>query len=196
MEALLGLGTSQSNNSCGSLTDLQSQLRELLHGRVTDTHAEHTSNTYQIRATAVFEIPGTATNNETPDRSASDIDPSLGGGTQSNATPGTGVDGNGAGPQQPVQRVNAMGALINQPADDPVLQTTIARMIISALSEVDPSNWVVRQVSRNDQCWAFTYICKDSWQAWGRQTSKTPAKLAIGEWSEKSGQDPIHMCMC
>ncbi|KAH6635354.1 hypothetical protein B0J18DRAFT_45185 [Chaetomium sp. MPI-SDFR-AT-0129] len=194
MEALLGLATNQSNNTCGSLADLKSQLRDLLHGRVTDTHAEHTSNTFQIRATAVFEIPGTAnTNNGTTDGGTPNIDPSLGGGTQSNATPGAGVDGNGAGPQQPAQRVNAMDALINQPADDPVLQTAIARLIISALSEVDSSSWVVRQVSRNDQCWAFTYLCKDSWQTWSRQTSKTPAKLAIGEWSEKGGQDPIHM---
>lgn len=51
----------------------------------------------------------------------------------------------------------------------------------------------MRQVSRGEQGWTFTYICKDSWQAWSRQVAKNPAKTVIGEWSEKIGQDPVHM---
>jgi hypothetical protein len=184
MEALLGAG--QSNPACGSVADLQAQLRDLLHNRVAETRADHTSVTFEIRATAIFDLPVTETENETPE-GVSNIDPLLGG-ARSNAVPA--ANGN---PSQPTRRVNAIDALVNQPVDDPALQTTIARQIILSLRAVDSSNWTVRQVSRTEQGWTFTYICKDSWQAWNRQASKTPAKTAIGEWSEKGGLDPVHL---
>ncbi|KAK4126205.1 hypothetical protein N657DRAFT_670298 [Parathielavia appendiculata] len=185
MEALLGAG--QSNPSCGSIGDLQVQLRDLLSSRVTETRADHISVTTEIRATAVFDIPVTDTENEAFENWSS-IDPLLGGARSSVAPPA--VNGNG-GP--PSRRVNAIDTLINQPLDDPVLQTSVTGHIIASLGKVDGSIWTVRQISRNEQGWTFTYICKDSWQAWSRQVSKNPAKTAIGEWSDKSGQDPIHM---
>ncbi|KAK3294852.1 uncharacterized protein B0H64DRAFT_443883 [Chaetomium fimeti] len=184
MEALLGAG--QSNPACGSVADLQAQLRDLLHNRVTETRADHTSVTFEIRATATFEIPVTDAENEAPE-GVSNIDPLLG---VARSSAVTAANGN---PGQPARRVNAIDALVNQPVDDPALQTTIARQIIMSLRAVDSSNWTVRQVSRSEQGWTFTYICKDSWQAWNRQASKTPAKTVIGEWSEKGGQDPIHL---
>jgi hypothetical protein len=187
MEALLGAG--QSNPACGSIADLQAQLRDLLQSRVAETRAEHTSVSFEIWATAIFEIPVTETENEALEN-ASNIDPLLGGARSSVAAPAA-VNGNAGG--QPVRRVNAIDTLINQPVDDPVLQTTIARLIIASLGEVDASSWTVRQISRTEQGWTFTYICKDSWQAWSRQASKTPARTAIGEWSEKGGQDPVHL---
>ncbi|KAH6856619.1 hypothetical protein B0I37DRAFT_79604 [Chaetomium sp. MPI-CAGE-AT-0009] len=184
MEALLGAG--QSNPACNSVADLQAQLRDLLHNRVTETRADHTSVTFEIRATATFEIPVIETENEAPE-GVSNIDPLLGV-ARSNAVPA--ANGN---PGQPARRVTAIDALVNQPVDDPALQTTIARQIILSLREVDSSNWTVRQVSRTEQGWTFTYVCKDSWQEWNRQAAKTPAKTVIGEWSEKGGQDPIHL---
>jgi hypothetical protein len=185
MEALLG--ASQSNPSCGSVADLQAQLRDLLSTRVTETRADHTSVTFEIRATAVFDIPVTEPENEALENS-SNIDPLLGGARSSVAPPV--VNGNGGAPSR---RVNAIDTLVNQPVDDPVLQTSVTRHIITSLGQVDGSTWTVRQVSRNEQGWTFTYICKDSWQAWSRQVSKNPAKTAIGEWSDKSGQDPVHL---
>ncbi len=184
MEALLG--ASQSNPSCGSIDDFQAQLRDLFRTRVTDTRADHISVTFEIRATAVFGIPVADNENEANEH-ASNIDPLLGG-AQAAAAPA--VNGMG-GPA--TRRVNAIDALINQPPDDPSLQTSITRHIIAALGQVDGGGWLVRQVSRIDQCWTFTYICKDSWQAWSRQTAKHPAKTVIGEWSEKGGQDPAHL---
>jgi hypothetical protein len=181
MEVLLGAG--QSNPSCGSVADLQGQLRDLLSSCVTETRAEHVSVTFEIRATAIFEIPSSETENEALEN-ASNIDPLLGGARSSTAPA---ANGNG------VRRINAIDALIDQPSDDPVLQRSIIRNIITALGEVDRSNWIVRQVSRNEQGWNFTYICKDSCQAWARQASKTPAKTVIGEWSEKGPQDPVHL---
>lgn len=184
MEALLGAG--QSNPSCGSVADLQAQLRDLLSFRASHTRADHISVTFEIRATTVFELPVTDPENEALEN-ASNIDPLLGGARSSVAPV---VMGNGV---QATRRVNAIDTLINQPGADPVLQTSITRHIIAALGAVDGSNWVVRQVSRNEHGWAFTYICKDSWQAWSRQVSKNPAKTVIAEWSEKAGQDPVHM---
>jgi hypothetical protein len=183
MEALLGV--SQPNPSCGSIADLQTRLHDLFSTRVTDTRADHVSVTFEIRATAVFDIP--VDNENEAHESASNIDPLLGGARPS-AAPAVNGDGGPA-----TRRVNAIDALINQPVDDPVLQTTIARHIIASLGQVDGSGWVVRQVSRIDQCWTFTYICKDSWQAWSRQASKHNPKTVIGEWSEKGGQDPAHL---
>lgn len=184
MEALLVAG--QSNPSCGSVADLQGQLRNLLSSRVTETRAEHVSVTFEIRATTVFEIPVTETENEALEN-ASNIDPLLGGARSSTAPA---ANGNGA---PAARRINAIDALINQPSDDPVLQRSIIRHLIIALGEVDGSNGIVRQVSRGEQGWTFTYICKDSCQAWSRQVSKAPAKTVIGEWSEKGSQDPVHM---
>ncbi|KAL2159955.1 hypothetical protein VTH06DRAFT_2088 [Thermothelomyces fergusii] len=184
MEALLGAG--RSNPTCCSLADLQAQLRDLVQSRVADTRAEHISVTFEIQATATFDIPVTGTEHDLLEK-ASNIDPSLGG-TRSGAAPAT--NGNAG---QPTRRVSAIDALINQPVDDPVLQTAIARQIISSVGEADSSNWAVRQVSRIEQSWTFAYICKNSWETWNRQASKTPAKILIGEWSGEGGQDPIHM---
>lgn len=184
MEALLG--ASHSNPSCGSVSDLQHQLRDLLSTRVTETRADHTSVTFEIRATAVFDIPVTENENGALEN-ASNIDPLLGG-PRSSVAPV--VNGNGT---PATRRVNAIDTLINQPVDDPVLQTSITRHIIASLGQVDGSSWMVRHVSRGEQGWTFTYICKDSWQAWSRQASKHPAKTVIGEWSETAGLDPVHL---
>jgi hypothetical protein len=186
MEALLG--ANPSNPSCDSVADLQAQLRDLFGSRVSETRAEHCSVTFELRSSTVFDVPVSEAENEVLHH-ASNIDPLLGGARSSVAVAETGNRG------LVTRRISAMDALINQPLDDPVLQTSITRHIITALNEVDGSNWIVRQVSRAEQGWTFTYICKDSWHSWSRQTSKVPAKTLIGEWSEKAGQDPIHLCM-
>ena len=184
MEALLG--ASQSNPSCGSVAELQARLRDLFSTRVTETRADHISVTFEIRATAVFDIPIADSENAALGN-ASNIDPLLGGARPSVAPV---EDGSGG---QATRRVNAIDSIINQPHDDPALQTSIVRHIIASLGQVGESSWIVRQVSRAEQGWTFTYICKDSWQAWSRQASKHPAKMAVGEWSEKGGQDPAHL---
>ncbi|KXX79196.1 hypothetical protein MMYC01_203679 [Madurella mycetomatis] len=179
------LGAGQPNPSCGSIADLQDRLRNLFSDHVKETRVGHISVTFELRATAIFEVPVTETENEALEN-ASNIDPLLGG-TQPSAASAVANGG------QSTRRVNAIDALINQPLDDPVLQTSITRHIINGLNEVDGSNWTVHQVSRAQQGWTFTYICNDSWQSWSRQSSKTRAKVLIGEWSEKGGQDPAHM---
>lgn len=196
MEALLG--ASQANPSCGSVPDLQGRLRDLLGSRATETRVEHTSVTFEIRATAAFDIPVAESGGENGalENNAANIDPVLGGAQPASAAPGGGGGGayaNGTAGAQPTRRVNAIDALINQPVDDPALQTAIVRHIIASLSAVDGSNWTVRQVSRGEQGWTFTYICKDSRRAWSRHVSKNPAKTAIGEWSDMGGQDPVHL---
>ncbi|KAK0655377.1 hypothetical protein B0T16DRAFT_440616 [Cercophora newfieldiana] len=80
-----------------------------------------------------------------------------------------------------------------KPSDDNMLQKSVAKCIVSSISEIDSSTWVIREISRTDQGWMFTYVCKDSTAAWTRQTFKTPARLPIGAWSNKDGQDPVNM---
>ncbi|KAK0629893.1 hypothetical protein B0T17DRAFT_506411 [Bombardia bombarda] len=184
MEALLG--ASRSNPSCGSVEDLQHQLRDIFTTKVTETRADHISVTFELRPTTVFHVPVTETENEALEQ-ASIISPLLGG-TQSGATPDPGVNGNPA-----TRRINALDTLLNQPSDDHVLQKSVAKHITSSLGEVDGSNWAVRGVSRGEQGWAFTYICKDSWSAWSRQNAKNPARTVIGEWSNKDASDSINM---
>jgi hypothetical protein len=187
MDALLGLGP--SSPQCGSVAEVQDHLRSLLSARVTETHADHISQNFEIRATVVFDIP--TTNDGDPSENTSNIDPLL-------ATPApTAAQANGGPAPAPTQtkRIQAIDALTNQPSDNPALQTSVARHIILAVGQVDGSNWSVRQVSRSEQGWTFTYICKDSRQAWDRQVAKNPPKIGIAEWSEKGGQDPVHLGM-
>ncbi|KAK0718341.1 hypothetical protein B0T26DRAFT_326949 [Lasiosphaeria miniovina] len=178
MEALLG--ADKSNYSCGSVADLQAQLRDLLGSKVTGTRAEHIAVTLKLRATTVFDVPVTETENEVLE-SAANIDPLLGGARSNVASASDAADG------PPTRKINAIDTLLNQPSDDHLLQKSVAKHVVASLSEVDGSNWTVREVSRNDQSWTFTYICKDSWQAWSRQNSKNLARTVIGEWTYKEG---------
>lgn len=195
MDALLGgLGLSlggaqQPKATCGSIFELQDKLRAALQGHVTETRADFIAETFQIRSNAVIEIPVSENENEASEN-ASSIDPSLGEGVRASVGP-TVIASDG----QPARRVNASDAVINQPADDNAVQKLVASHITTSLGKIDGSQWVVRAVARTDQGWAFSYICKDSWQSWSRQAAKTPTKTVISEWSEKGGQDPIHLCM-
>ncbi|KAM7202865.1 hypothetical protein V8F33_002523 [Rhypophila sp. PSN 637] len=169
MDAFAFLNTSRSDHSCGSIAELQSQLRDVFSNKVTEKRAEHITVKLELRSSSVFHVPITETENET-------LEPN---------TPGAA--------NLPTCQINALDALINQPSDDHVLQKSVAKYILASLGEVDGSNWTVRQVSRGDQGWTFTYICKDSYQAWSRQNSKNPQRAVIGEWSNKDLQDAINM---
>ncbi|KAK3323455.1 hypothetical protein B0T19DRAFT_204987 [Cercophora scortea] len=194
MEALLGglgLGIGASNsgfngNSCGFVADLQDRLRSLFVTHVAESRADHISATFELRSTTVFFVPSVEPENDAGENGAT-ADSLLGGARASVApnTPGLG--------SQSTRQITAIDTLINQPSDNHALQMSVAKHITASLAEVDSSSWTVRQVSRGEQGWTFTYICKDSWQAWSRQTSKNPAKSVIGEWSNKDGPDSINM---
>ena len=176
MEALLG--TPSNSRLCGSVLDLQNELGYLLGTKVTNARAEHVSTTFQLPSTVVFAIPASDAENEAESGPAGD-----------SRTPApASITG-----EQPSRQISASDALTNQPQNDPVLQRTIAKKLIAALGVVDGANWTLRQVSRATQDWTFTYICKDSAQAWERQHAKQPAKVVVGEWSNKDGQDPVNM---
>ena len=191
MEAFLDLGAAKSNPSCGSIIELQTQLRDLLAPRVTDQKAEFVTETWEIRSSTVFDVPVNQSENGILENAAY-IDPLLGG-VQTNIAPAVGGNGNGNGEQAATRRINAIDAILNQATDGNALQKIVAGHIIVSLGEVDRSQWIVRQVLRTDQGWTFIYNCKDSCAEWNRYAAKTPAKTAIGEWSEKGGQDPIHL---
>ncbi|KAK0715794.1 hypothetical protein B0H67DRAFT_250719 [Lasiosphaeris hirsuta] len=185
MEALLN--ASKSIQQCISVDDLQDRLREIFSTGVTETTAEHIKLIIELRPTAVFHVPVSENENEVLEN-ASNIDPQLGRARLFSVVPSSAVNSG-----QATRRINAIDTVLNQRQDDHILQKSVAKHIVSSLGEIDSSNWVVRQVSRDEQGWTFTYVCKDSKQIWDRHTSKNPAKTPVGAWSNKDGQDPVNL---
>lgn len=175
------------NHHCASVEDLALQLAHLRETKATDTKAEHISETFEFRSTVVFNVPDSEGDAPDPDQNA---DHAAGG------TPGAAPAApmNGSVPAPTTREIRAIDTLLNQPTDDPALQKLVAKHIIASLGKVDGSSWAVRSVSRNSSGWTFTYLCKNSTQAWMRQNSKHSAKLRIAESSGKDGQDPINLC--
>lgn len=189
MEAFAFLNASKSDHACGSVEDLQGRLRDVFSTKVTEKRAGHISVKFELGANAVFHVPVAETENETLGNIAN-LDPLLGGSQSSVAPPNT-PGGAAAAANLPARQINAIDALINQPSDDHVLQKSVAKHIMSSLGEVDGSTWTVRQVSRGEQGWTFTYICRDSYQAWTRQHSKNTERVVIGESSNEDDQNPV-----
>ncbi|KAI1073678.1 hypothetical protein F5B20DRAFT_574617 [Whalleya microplaca] len=163
------------NHVCSSVQDLQGQLHNLLASKSSETRAEHASFTFELRYNTVFHLTADAEN-------------------------GPGDGSNSAQWQQQQQQqqavtrtVNASETVQNQPADDPVLQKAVAKHIVGAMGIIDSSSWAVRSVSRGAQGWTFTYICKDSLQAWNRANAKNAEKPVIGSYSGPGGLDPINL---
>ncbi|CAF3625126.1 unnamed protein product [Fusarium graminearum] len=187
--ASLGFGGAQttavSNNSqCDSVEQLQNQLRGILDAKVTPTRAEHVAITTELRATVRFQLTASELENGNHDN-PNNLDPALGG-AQSTEVNGDQDAG------QPSRVVFANDTIMNQPQDDPALQRSVAKHIISTISSADGSTWTVREVSRGAQGWTFTYLCKDSFQHWSRQTAKNPLKTIVGEFSQREPDPTLH----
>lgn len=176
MDAFLG-SAPKNSYPCTSIEDLTIQLTGLREAKVTDTRAEHISATFEFGSAVIF----TVVENEAEAENAQNIDPSL---ADSPAAP---VNDN-----QQSREILARDTLNNQPQDDPMLQKAVAKHIASALGLVDGRSWIVRAVSRGSSGWTFTYICKDSTQAYMRQAARIPAKSIVAESSGKDGQDPVN----
>ncbi|KAK8105496.1 ATP-dependent DNA helicase 2 subunit 1 [Apiospora kogelbergensis] len=159
-----------NSNACDSIEDICQSLANYV-ARRTDTRAEHISNTFEVRQKATFDIV---------------VETDIAGGED---------PGHQLHQLQPLvtRTVNAADTVLDQPADDPVLQRMVAKHIISAVGQVDGSFWNVRKVSRGAQGWDFTYQCKHSLEEWKRQNAKSTGRLPIAAWSGPGGQDPINM---
>ncbi|RYP89641.1 hypothetical protein DL770_004219 [Monosporascus sp. CRB-9-2] len=175
MEALLDSQQQRGNHVCGSVDDLQGQLRNFLLSKSSDTRAEHVSLTFELRYNAMFYLTS-----ESENGSADNADPAQ---PQPQPPPS----------QQVTRTVTASETIQNQPSDDPVLQKAVAKHVIGRINTVDNSSWNVRQVARGAQGWTFTYICKDSHQAWTRANAKNPERPVIGSFSGNGGLDPINL---
>jgi hypothetical protein len=185
MNAFL-LDAPEPDHACASTEDLALELAHLRNTKVTDTKAEHISATFEFRSTVVFNVlenESDVAESQNPDQPA--------GGTPGAAPPAP-VNGNASSPA--TREIRAIDTLLDQPTDDPALQKLVAKHIIASLGSVDGSSWTVRSVSRNSSGWTFTYLCKNSIQAWMRQSSKHSAKLRVAESSGKDGQDPVNLC--
>lgn len=168
----LGLSTARSNVLCSSIEDLQGHLHQLLAAKTSDTRAEHISPSFELLSHTHFHLA--------PDPENGPAD-------------GTALDP--AQSQQPpiARTVAASETVENQPTDDPILQKAVAKYISNAIGVVDGSAWTVRQVTRGAQGWQFSYICKDSLQAWNRANAKNPERPVIGGYSSGAGLDPINL---
>ncbi|KAM0225529.1 hypothetical protein ACHAQD_001466 [Fusarium lateritium] len=184
--ASFGLGAQSpavsSNPQCDSVDELQLQLRGILDAKATPTRAEHIAITIELRATVRFQLAVSESENGALENLNS-FDPSLGGAQSA------GMNGGQDGAQLS-RVVFANDTLMNQPQDDPALQRSVAKHIISTISSTDGSTWMVREVSRGTQGWTFTYLCKDSYQQWSRQNAKNSTKTVVGEFSQRE-PDPI-----
>ncbi|CAG7564165.1 unnamed protein product [Fusarium equiseti] len=183
--ASLGFGGAQSpavsnNPQCDSVEQLQHKLRGILDAKVTPTRAEHVAITIELRATVRFQLPVSELENGNQEK--------LNGLDQLQSA---GADGHqDAGQLSRV--VFANDTLMNQPQDDPSLQRSVAKHIISTISTTDGSTWTVREVSRGTQGWTFTYLCKDSFQCWNRQNAKNSVKTIVGEFSQREPDPVLH----
>ncbi|KAK1533049.1 uncharacterized protein CCOS01_05032 [Colletotrichum costaricense] len=171
-EALLGLApsygsASRNKPSIAHPDDIPAQLRRELDRKKTPTRCEHLSVTLEVPSTLEFAIrDGDSDAQENIDSALSGLRTQV-------------VEG------QTVKIIRAYDTIISQPHDNPVMQRAVAKHIVGLLSVVDESTWVVREVSRGQYGWSFTYNCKDSLVTWNRQHQKTPNKTIIGEYSQK-----------
>lgn len=172
-----------NNGQCTSVEDMQARLRGALDAKTTDTRAEHVSLTFELRNTTQFTISISDTDDDAIE-GLEDIDPSLGGlaSTTVASNPLTGHTS---------RLVRADDTLMNQ-SDNPLLQRTVAKHTLAAVSHTDTSNWALRDLSRSPQGWTFSYLCKDSYQHWRRQNSKNPPKAIIAEYTMRD-PDPVLM---
>ncbi|KAL1879827.1 hypothetical protein Daus18300_001665 [Diaporthe australafricana] len=185
MDAFL-IDPPKSNHACASVEDLALQLANLRDTKATDTKAEHISATFEFRSTVVFNVPENESDAADPSQN---LDQAVGGTPGALPTPPM----NGNAPALITRSIRAYDTIMNQPTDDPALQKLVAKHIVAILGSVDGSSWTVRSVSRNSSGWTFTYLCKNSTQAWMRQNSKHSTKLRIAESSGKDGQDPVNL---
>ncbi|KAK1953693.1 hypothetical protein LY78DRAFT_697741 [Colletotrichum sublineola] len=177
-EALLGLAPSYGDAHSDKPTiahpdDLPSLLSRDLETKKTPTRCEHLSVALEVPSTVEFAI-------QTSDGDVQEnVDPAL-----------VGVRPHSVG-GQPVKIVRAYDIITSQPHDNPAMQRAVAKNIVGLLSTADESTWVVREVSRGQYGWTFTYICKDSVAMWNRQNGKTVSKCLIGDYSQKELEPTI-----
>ncbi|KAM0257542.1 hypothetical protein ACHAQJ_004356 [Trichoderma viride] len=169
------------SRACACVEELQLQLRDLFNGKVTTTRAERVATRLDLAASAELTL-GVSEGENNVLEGLSTLDPSLGGALS------TAISTDGDGGQ--TTRVVLVGdALANQPPDEPVLQSSIANHVVEGLSQVDGSEWTVRESSQDTLGWTFSYICKGSMQHWRRQ-NKGHQKTQVADYSHKE-LDPV-----
>jgi hypothetical protein len=169
------------SRACACVEELQLRLRDLFNGKVTTTRAERVATRLDLAATAELTLGVSEGENDVLE-GLSTLDPSLGG-ALSTSIP-TDADGG-----QSARVVLVGDALMNQPPDEPVLQSSIAKHVVDGVSQVDGSEWTVRESSRGAHGWTFSYICKGSMQHWQRQNNGQP-KMLVADYSHKE-IDPV-----
>ncbi|PHH73729.1 hypothetical protein CDD82_5308 [Ophiocordyceps australis] len=168
--------------ACGSIEELQLRLGQIVAEKATDQRAEHVATTLHLGSDAQITLSLSATENGMLE-GLNNLDPCLGG----LASVDQGTDSSG---EHTMRVVTAADVLCNQPLDKPILQTAVAKNIVSAIGTADGCEWLLREMSRASPGWIFTYICKDSCQQWTRQ-NKNKAVPIIGDYTQRDGDQTL-----
>lgn len=163
---------------CTCVEELQLQFRDIFDGKVTATRAERVATRLDLAASAELTLGVSAGENNVLE-GLSALDPSLGGALSTDIS--TDAD---------IARVVLVDdAVMNQSSEEPVLQTSVAKHIADGVSQVDGSEWTLRDSSRGANGWIFTFICKGSMQHW-QQQNKSQLKTLIADYSHRE-LDPL-----
>lgn len=162
---------------CTSIEDLQDHVRHEIESKASPTRAEYLSAVFELRSDVVFHL--------VDDASAS--------------APPTADGAEGPRPGAAPTAVTVADVATRQSLDDPTLQQSVARHVADALGAVDGCVWCITAVTRASQGWTFTYVCRESHQAWNRQHAKHVAKVVPAEhtvYAPNERPDPILMGKC
>ena len=180
-----GLGTPAppSDGEINSVGDLQSRLSAAFQANTTSTKVKHVSLTLELRSTARFTIAFSDGDNRALE----------GSGTTDASPDGLRTsDGRAHDSAGQATRVVSVNETFKNHSDDLVLQRSVVKHILGALSPADTSTWIQIDDSTGSQVSTSTYICKDSLQHWIRQTATNPPHAIFGE-SSLQGLDPMLM---
>ena len=173
--------TESGNTQLFEVEEIQLSLRSAIEAKTTPTRAEHVHKSFEVSPEAQFSLKLSKSDHDALE-GLSNVDPSLGGAHSVSM-------GEDAEEGQFLRAVGAREAIMEQPDNEPSLQTAVAGHVASAISTVDESEWVVRDVSRESSGSTFTYICKNSLKHWDMQDKKQ-ARMIIAEYTLKD-LDPV-----
>lgn len=193
LQRMLGGGSTshQSSHDKGhaTLADLTSRLADIIAENTTPTRTSHISTTLHLKSSAELDLSLGETEHDAFENHQPGIDPSLRDSSSSSNSRAASVGRVQTVNGQTQRIISASDALTNQ-TDNPLVQRTVSKRVVAAISEADTSSWIVRDFSRGAEGWKITYICKDSHQEWARQSAKNPPRHAILEYSSQE-QDPV-----
>lgn len=190
MEALLreageGLGRGglgENDNTCRSVGELKSRIAALFSGKVSETHAEHVSASFDVPADVVLNL-GEATSMQQNDGSLD--------GTGASSDPEVTAVRGGAILGGVVRNfVTVREVVMSQPETNPLLQRAVAAFLIIQVRQADGSMWAAQEPTRATQGWTVAYACQNSMACWHHAHKR---QRVVGLSALEDMQDPLSL---